>query len=286
MGRQILTTSNMNRHLRFSLIPLMCGLAGCWLVNSSQDPSYSYESVTLYDSAKLAQPGDMEGPRLLALSQNFVDQECHKPGRRLARLTLSVSRLDLSNAMNVSFPEADPAEIIRDGSFRMHFRSPEIAQVWCLGDQATTIVRRSDSIKRHQLAGERDARELALEGVKLTLVGINLNPGWGSVSGRALDTTWFYARTAKLPELSVARSIHRQLEESTRTNAFLVLRTDSFFVEYDGPAWDIFEQSLPEGSAAEFLGKPHIVCGPKSAGGVCLEVTSPPRGPAEAWARK
>jgi hypothetical protein len=280
----------MNQYLMLPLVPplvpLICALTGCRLVNSGQDPSYTYESATLYDAAKLVQRDDMDQSQLLTLSKRFVDRECRKPGRRLARLSLSASRIDFGNAMNVSFPEADPAKIIRDGSFRLHFGSPVIAQVWCLGDQATSIVRRSNGIMLQQLAGEHDARELTLAGVKLTLVSVNLNPGWGSVSGRALDTIWFYARATRLPELSVAKLMHEQLEQNTGTNAFLVVRSDSFFVEYNGPVWDIFDESLPDGSAAGFLGKPHIVCAPRSAGGVCLWVTSPPRIPAEAWAAK
>jgi hypothetical protein len=127
-----------------------------------------------------------------------------------------------------------------------------------------------------------------MKGVNLTLIGVNVNRGKPTSSrpasgGRPTDFTWLYIRAKDILELDVAKSIHDELEKKIGVATFLILRTDSFFVEYDGPAADIFAKSLPEGSAVGFLQKPHIVCAPNATGGRCLLVTSPPKLPAEGW---
>lgn len=275
-----------------SFLKLLCAAPGCWLLgcglfSPSADPSYAYASTAVYDAAKLIKLGQFEDTDLLKLFGRFVQSECR--GHKLARLIVSPNRWDLTSAFNVSFPEANPAEVIRKGLFRLHFGKPTVAQVWCFENQATVTVRRGEEITHYQLKGDRSAQELEKNGVSLMLVGANLRAGWpasnSAASERPTDTIWLYVRAMDLPKLDIAESIHEELEKETGTATFLILRTDSFFVEYDGPAWDIFAKSLPEGSATKFLDKPHIVCPPKRTGGRCLIATSPPSAPAEAWGK-
>ena len=275
-----------NRSRLFGLFPLatILMLTGCVLIDS--DPSYVYQSGTVYDGARTVKRQDFRQAELLEFFSRFVDKECRE--RKLARLTVSPSVWSLRTTFNSALPEVDSTNSVRDGSFRLHLGNPDVAQLWCFDNEATALVRRSDgTITRHQIAGRSDAREPTIAGTKLTLIGMNLRPGTAAsitpANPHLFDTVSLYVLVGKLPELSLAKSIHEELENKVGINVFLTLRTDPFFVQYAGPPWDIFTVPLPEGSAVRFLDRPHIVCPPRTTGGDCLLVTSPPMLPAEAW---
>jgi hypothetical protein len=228
------------------------------------DPSYTRSSTAVYDAAILQK--EFREAYILETLKEFALSECRS--RQLARLIVSPSVSGLKAASNVSFPEADPVTVIRHGWFDLDYLdNPDIAQVLCFDGQVTAYVRHGDRMVRSQILGDRDARELAFEGVRLTLVGIDLNVP--PKSARLPDTVTVYARVSELPDLVTGQAIERTLQRKIGIGTFLILRRTPFFVEAGGPGWDVFSEMLPRGSAEPFLDEPRMTCGPSPAGGLC-----------------
>jgi hypothetical protein len=259
------------------------GLVSCAWLAPPADPSYTHVSSIAYDGARQVQSSDFERNGLLGTFRQFAAAECK--GRTLARLIAGGNSRVLASGLNVDFPEANPAEMVRKGLFHFDFDDPEIAQVLCFDGQETAYVRLRGNVSRFQIAGERDARELVIGGVKLTLVGFNLRvPSHDSSPEQTLpESLTLFVQADQLPDLRMAEQIHAQLETKAGTGIFLVLRTDPFFLEDDGPAWDVFAKSLPSGSAEPFLSKNRINCPPRTTGGHCLQGVAAPSLPAEHW---
>ena len=222
----------MNSFLRFFWLACISGLVGC-----RSDHSYTHESATLFDAARLIGADQSDEPHLLRLFERFADTECG--GRRLARLTVSADDNDLEAALNVYFPEADPTKAIRAGFVSLDVGRPGLAQAWCLDDQATVIIKRKDGVLRHQIRGDHDARSLTLNGYAMTLVGVRLSP---TIQPSMVS---LFAVGSDLPEVGVAESIHAAVERKVGSGTFLYLRTDPMFAQYDGPSWDIFATQRP-----------------------------------------
>lgn len=266
--------------LQLALVATVFLSSGCsWFV---ADPSYTYDSPQIYDSAKLLRPYVNES-ELVDYFARLVRTECGE--HRLVRVTVSPDRWGLKAIFNTFEPEAYSSQSVRDKSFHFYFGDPELAQLWCFNGQASVLIRSGGRTSLRPLVGGKDARRLTIKGVELTLVGFNLQPGAAHVSNSTAprDSVWLYALVDKIPALQEAKSIHDALENELGMQVFLILRTDPVFVQYDGPAWDVFSERLPQGSATRFLDKSHIVCPPNVTGGECLSVTSPPMLPAEAW---
>jgi hypothetical protein len=255
---------------------LALDLVGCTLIYP--DPSYVHESTHLYDAAKLVRSEDFSEQRLLEAFRTFSNTNCREPG--ISRMTIGTNRRDLEAALATFFPGdgADPAKIIRAGGLTLKFTYPEVAQAWCFDGNATAFVRRNDRVTRYQLRGKSDARGVALGTNVLTMIGFNAHIN-------SPEQISVYADLLELPGLDLARRFRDELEAKTGTPAFLTLRTDPFFVEYEGPTWDLFARDLPEGSAVPFLDRPQVACPPKESGGRCILVTKPPMSPAQAWGR-
>jgi hypothetical protein len=214
--------------------------------------------------------------------KDFVATRCGQ--RKLARLTVAANERDLVNAINVALPagrrERIPDLLTADPSLLgFDVGQPMIAEVLCFSGQVTARVRRGHSVRRHQLLGRDDARELNAHGLRLTLVGFRLS----TVSGRVgtpgpqdlPDRVWIYAATQVLPELKRAEAVRRDLQDRTGVETHLVLRTHPHFFDYRGPRCDVFEVPHPAISKEEFLRSPFIVCWPEDRGGVCKLLSSP-----------
>jgi hypothetical protein len=237
---------------KYVLWTLSVGLAFCTLgCRRVTDHSYTHEYATIVDRAELIPNLMIDGRDTLSRLQSFVDQEC--PGKTLARLTVSSHDSDLLLATNpVMMPETAPAKVISAGWVRFDFGRPEVAQVWCFGGDATAFLRTKGGLIQRQLKGERSARDPVVNGETVHLIGMRVRT----------SSVTLYCHTRELPVLEVAQSLHHALEEKIGANISLILRTDYFFYQEDGPLWDVFSDPLPTASAVGYLNRPHIECPP------------------------
>ncbi len=78
----------------------------------------------------------------------------------------------------------------------------------------------------------------------------------------------------RCPILEVAASIRDGVEHRTGLPSYLILRTDPFFWDMDGPKFDVLEVSVPRVSGREFLKRPYLSCPPSDDHKPCLLKTS------------
>jgi hypothetical protein len=224
----------------------------------SQDSSYMRESSRVYDAARVAEPQTFTAPILLKEFKGFVGLQC--ANRKLARLTVAPTKEDLVKVVNKIW--------FADGLTRRGIAGMVVpnlgkdadelraAQVLCVGDYATAIIRNGHHVERFQLSGSQDSRAWKAQGMDLTLEGFHVRgdevEGWVSAFIRAKD----------LPNLETAAVVRDELEHRTGVRIDMVLRTDPFFFDVDGPKFDAFEVPAPKISVDEFLSRPYISCPP------------------------
>ena len=231
------------------------------------DSSYEHVSKSVYDAARIINPSEFTSTHLLELGKSFVSRECG--GRRLARLTVSTDRKHLSEATNVELPEGLPIQLLN-----RKFARPKIAQILCFAGRATALIRQGDKVKRYQLEGEGNASEWTVQGVPLKLVGFRLRGGFSP--GSRVDQVglparvWLYVEAQRLPELSTVEAIRDAFQAEIGAPTYLILRTDPFFSDYEGPWTDIFAVPLPIFSREVFLSSPYVTCLSLGQGGCQL----------------
>lgn len=250
--------------LLLMLVPIT-GLMG-------QSLSYKVEADNVYDAAKIIERAQFGNEALLKLFNQFVTTNCRR--YKLARLTVSTSETDLGKGINTNLSDIfSNLEAIRQG-----VGNPEIAQVVCLRGRATARIRTGDGVLHFQLAGNEDARLLRFDGTLFTLIGFRVRP---RLPGEAVPTSlaagdrlWVYASVRALPSRLLAEKFREHLELELKTPTYLIIRTDTFFFEYDGPRFDVFG-SVPPVPTSGFLSNPYLVCRPVDSGGLCEELTKP-----------
>jgi hypothetical protein len=229
-------------------------------------------SGRIYDARQVVRPEAFTTAQLSALFSQFASARCGQG--RLARLTVTTNLQDLINTSNVSLPEmprkgipnilkADPSLI------GIGLNEPSVAQVLCFDGQASAFVRHGGQVSEFRISGSRDPRELILGELHARIVGFRLRPALTGTSHSASDVLSVYVRMSALPELVAAKAAHAELALRTGSWTVLVLRTDPFFFDYDGPRTDLFEKSIPNASSAEFLVRPYIVCWPEGKASSC-----------------
>jgi hypothetical protein len=224
----------------------------------AQDASYTKKSVHVYDTAMVITRAEFENRDLLDRFGRFVRSQCQ--GRQLARMIVSTKNLDLVRSTNTELPS-----VVGDLRTLERGLGPlNVAQVMCFGGQATALIRRGDSIERYQIAGNRDSLKVNGLGMDLLLVGLRLHPGAdiSDATHTFPDRVWLYAKTKDLPDIRRAATVHAALQRQIGIPTYLIVRTDSFFFDYDGPLCDVFEMPTPKISKSEFLARPFVVCHP------------------------
>ncbi len=230
---------------------------------------YERSSRDVYDAAVVVGPREFVTESLLSTFKAFCATQCTH--RKLARLRVSTNEHDLQVTGNVSLPDMLPGGIpdllsLNPGYLGTVIGTPDIAQVLCLGGEATALVRRGDHIASYQISGNHDSRELSASGLNLTVVGFSFQVGPVSSSGGERSASpgflWVFARAKDLPSAEEAAAVRRDLESRIGVRSFLTLRTDPFFFDYGGPITDVFETPPAEVSVAEFLTRPFIACWP------------------------
>jgi len=251
-------------------VAVIATLAGCVPRTSKDRVLYERSSAGAYDAGIVVGPeGFQPGPLLTLLRTFWASKGAHL---KLSRLRVSPSERDLQITGNVDLPDMPPGEIPRllaltPGYLGGAVGQPDIAEVLCVGANATALVRRAGRVVSYQIAGELDARDLPVSGMSLAIVGFRVD----AVAGAGADPRGAYpgsvrifVRMGNLPAPEKAAAARRELQVRLGTRTFLVLRTDPFFFEYGGPRTDVFEVPPPEVSAAEYLAKPSIACWPPS----------------------
>jgi hypothetical protein len=224
----------------------------------AQDFSFEQRSAHVYDVARIIATKEFRGDTLLRVFRRFVDSEC---GRRvLVRLTVSTNQRDLANAINTNLPNLTSNFLL----LAQGLGEPNVAQVMCFGSDASAVIRRGTTVMHYQIAGTRDTRELPVAGAHVTFVGFRLRaePSGSSDANPLPERLWIYGKADHLPDTDRASSIRRELERLTGVRTYLILRTDPFFFDYDGPVCDIFEHRLPKIIPEQFLRVPYVVCSP------------------------
>jgi hypothetical protein len=233
---------------------------------SAQDFSYRQSSKPIYDEARLISPAKFRDDVLKQIFESFVSAECAT--RKLARLTLATSQHDLGDTTNAISPHSIPsAQIIR-----IQTGGLSVAQALCFEGKATSFIRHGRIVTRTQISGTTASRDVFLEGTKLTLVGFRLRsqpPGQSEDPRPLPDRVWIYAQAAVLPNIPVAARIHQELQELTGVPTYLIVRTDPFFSDYDGPITDLFDTSSKQYSRDSYTSRPTVVCRPTASGNKC-----------------
>jgi hypothetical protein len=228
---------------------------------------YEHKSASVVDLAMLVESNRFDESSLIERFKSFVISIGSQ--HKLARLTLASSRVDLQSALNNDLPGLKVhLKVLNEG-----IPPADVGQVLCFDGKATAYIRRGNLVRRHQLSGDTEARKWDIEGLSLTLEGFRLRTDpRGETTGRdALpDRVWLYATSKELPNLTTAVAAYAALAKQLAMITFLIIRTDSFFFDYDGPMRDAFAVPLPKISANEFLRKPFIVCEPANKENPCV----------------
>ena len=241
-------------------------------LSHAQDASYKLVSTVAYDQARLIDPNMFARSILLEQFKEFVTRECSARG--LARLILAPTKTDLAKAVNVHFFLDD---LTSAGIEKFVASSPSllgqdvstlnVAQVLCVGGDSAVMIRNGDQVDRYQISGKTDPRKWNAQGSDFTFVGFALHAG-------AREWISAFIRAKTLPDLEVAASIRDGVEHRTGLPSYLILRTDPFFWDMDGPKFDVLEVSVPRVSGREFLKRPYLSCPPSDDHKPCLLKTS------------
>jgi hypothetical protein len=239
---------------------------------SAQDGSYRHESNGIRDEARVVEPKSFTSSTLTRQFRAFVSSACS--GRRLVRLIVAPTDQELGKAVNFSFFLDDVTSAVIEAFVR---RNPgllgqgigelNVAQALCVGENATALIRNRNRIEQYQLSGTNDSRRWSVGGTEVTLVGFSLHSG-------AREWISAFLRTKVLPGPDVAASIRDDLERRTGIPTYLILRTDPFFWDMDGPKFDVFEIPVPRISSSEFLRRPYLSCPPSDNKKTCRLETS------------
>ena len=203
---------------------------------SAQGIQYQISSEKVYDAAKVLDNGAFQESKLLEIFKSFSATHC---GRQpLARLTVAPSQRDLLDGLNSDLPElpraAIPNLLSADSTLLCgDRRRSTVAQVLCFGGDATALVLQNGppDVK------SRDPHPLP-------------------------DSLQVFLQARSLPDLESAARVRRDLEEAIGVRTTVVLRTDSFFFDYDGPRCNVFDVPTASISKEEFLARPFVMCAP------------------------
>ncbi len=233
----------------------------------AQDASYISSSSHVYDEARVLDPTKFTRSSLLEQFRSFAALECS--GKSLARLILAPTQEELGKVTNVSFVLDD---LTSAGVDRLVSSNPSllgqgvrrlsVAQLLCIAGESTAHLRIGGRVEQYRLSGTGDSRRWNVGQAGLTLVGFNLRSG-----GREWISA--FVRTKVLPDLNSATAIREDLEHRTGVQTYLILRTDPFFWDMDGPKFDPFDVPVPRISGKEFLTRPYISCPPSDNGRPC-----------------
>jgi hypothetical protein len=222
--------------------------------------SYKRSSALVYDAAVLIKPSDFDAGLLRETFDRFASQECGT--RKLARMIVATSERDLGDAINAILPGAVSESQIHSAQSR----NLKVAQVLCFEGRITSFVRDGRAIRRDALRGSADSRNVTVEGMPLTIIGFRLRAeslqAAPSVPNALPDRVWLYARAKVLPSAQLAAQIHASLQRRVGVQLYLIVRTDPYFFDFDGPICDLFETSAGESYTKALLAQPSMVCTP------------------------
>ncbi len=229
-------------------------------VASTQDVSYKRESSRVYDEGRVVEAKLFSPSTLLEQFRAFATAECS--GRKLARLIVAPTQVELAKAINVSFVLDDMTSaaiekfvLANPALLGQDVGRLNVAQVLCVGENATAMIRSGDRVEQHQISGPADSRKWSVRGTEVTFVGFSVHAG-------AREWISAFLRTLVLPDPETAAAIRDDLERRTGIRTYLILRTDPFFWDMDGPKFDAFEVPVPRISSKEFLTRPFVSCPP------------------------
>ena len=240
----------------------------CFLIFRIPDYCQSYQRAatnSVFDESRIIDPARFTVGELLRSFQDFRTSRCN--AYPLARLIVATSKEDLLLGTNTVHPEilgGNPAATFAKWYLSADISRTRLAQVWCFDGRATSWIRSEDKIQRYELSGGKDSREITILGTNLKIVGfllrlIDLPPRHGD-KREPNPLVSIFATTDVLPSLEIAKNIKKELERETRAEVILVIRTDSVFFVFDGPAQDLFAIPLKRISETKFLSQPSVVC--------------------------
>ncbi len=221
---------------------------------------YEHNSRHIYDRAEIVKPMEFDDRRLTARLRDFAISQRGK--HVLARLTVGPRRSDVQSALNNDLPGLRVhLPVLKTGLVP----APNVAQVLVFNGNATAYIRRNNYFKQYQLFGEQSARKWDVQSLSLTVVGFRLRTdprGPNTAHDQLPDRVWIYAVAREIPDLTNVSAMYDLIGKQLGTITFLILRTDPFFFDFDGPLCDPFEVPGSKLSEHDFLTKPFIVCQP------------------------
>src|ERR1051326_5798379 len=240
------------------LAPIISLAAFVTAGNGAQDYTYVRESKGVYDEARVMPPTDFTTLRLRAQFESFVSRQC--TNQKLARLVVAPTQQELAKIVNkIWFADG----VTSTGIARMMVpnltrdtQDLRAAQALCIDGNSTALVRQENRVERLQLSGSHDTRRWNIYSFDCTIVGFQIRgdsvDGWVSL----------FVRTNVLPNDQVATSIRDELQRHIGVRMDMILRTDPFFWDVDGPRFDAFDIPTPSVSVEEFMSRKFVSCPP------------------------
>jgi hypothetical protein len=179
-----------------------------------------------YDLGTLLTPGAFTERRLMGRLEAFASNQIAR--HKISRLTVSLKQDDLVYARpGLTLMFENPK--IFNGSWN---RQNSIAQVLCLNGRASALLKYGESVKHLQILGDRDPRELTVDGQAVHLVSFairNGNISLDQLSSSQSSNAWITIYVQTNPLLSIAQAEHllTALDGMLGTDAVeLVVRSD------------------------------------------------------------
>jgi len=257
--------------------------SGC--VRLIDDPAYVHDTEKLHDEARVVPHSEFQDHRLHGLLTGFAAAHCGK-NTAIARLTVSPSAWDLMTGSNFHVPKIQGSILyFEPRAFDFRFsKEPVVAQALCVNGAGIALVRRGQEIRSFAINNRKmpETREIDADGkLRISLSGLSIDtPREGT-----RPVIRIFGRVADLANEVVAQEAHDYLERLVDERLVLILRTDSFFAEYGGPLWDVFDRDLPSGTSAQYQDRRHVVCPPLDTNGRCMSIERPTGLPYERWGR-
>jgi hypothetical protein len=239
----------------------------CAMNSSASCQRFTYEQASgqIVDAARIVPPNDFTQRNLHKIFEAFVVSEC--AATKLCRLIVAPTQSELAAAANSNLPSPRSAETDRPQRALL-----QVAQVVSFNGNATAWIRRGTYVSTVQISGRKDAREWAVGGAAVRVVGFRVRADPSAPTNAAAspsDRVWLYAKAYSTIEPSVAIKLRRNLEQLIGMPTYLILRTDSFFSEEDGPLRDVFEDIDASNLKSSALADLSLICRPGRSGGTC-----------------
>jgi hypothetical protein len=245
----------MTNQMLFGLLQI----AACVLLQSGCErsaparvkSSFHSEAGHIYDQTSIVDTGSFSEARLAISFRQILGEKA--PRFALIRWTVGPDKGDVARA--VGGPGCwfgNPGSF--DGDWR---RTSKVAQFVYVNGAVIERIKNGEEITTRILKGDADPFGFRVDGAPIQLKSVYIHRD----SGAGNPLVQFYAFANPLPSIQQAEETLKTLIRIADVHwVGLVVRSDSMFGRYDGPAFDPFDPPYEDFNEKTYLSRPYVGC--------------------------